>query len=468
MTRALILCAGDGTRWANYLDVPKQLAPVDDVPILARTIRQLQACGVVDIKVVVKPSEQEINTVAIEAGAEVHIARLESGNFEADRFASSRHLWNPDGRTLVLYGDVYYTEEAMSTIVFDERREWQVYGRPKASRLTGCGHGEIFAFSWYPEEYPLIDAKIEYVIGLRQSGVINRALGWELYRALLGRQGIWVRKIKGTSKTRMTRIDDWTDDFDKPKNYETWLYRRANRSGSVSVLIPYRSDGAERDRNWAYLRERWQRHFPEWEIVVGTHQNGGWSKGAALWDAFNASSGSTIVIADADVWTSGVQYAVDKINIRSNTWAVPHQRVKRLTADATEQVMVGDLRFDRIKKVHLDRDGYTGIAGGGLTVMHRDLYEAAPIDPRFIGWGQEDQAAGHAWTTLAGRPWRGYYDLFHLWHPPQAKMGRTIGSKEGYALKQRYAGARNQKRRMVKLIEEFRPLLDTEESHYGT
>ena len=38
---ALRIADGDGTRWGNYLGVPKHLAPVDGVPILYRTVRLL-------------------------------------------------------------------------------------------------------------------------------------------------------------------------------------------------------------------------------------------------------------------------------------------------------------------------------------------------------------------------------------------------------------------------------------------
>lgn len=39
--RVLILCAGDGERWGEYLGVPKQLAPIRGVPLLLRTAGQV-------------------------------------------------------------------------------------------------------------------------------------------------------------------------------------------------------------------------------------------------------------------------------------------------------------------------------------------------------------------------------------------------------------------------------------------
>jgi len=38
----LILCAGDGVRWNNYLGVPKQLAPLGGVPVLQRSTQLVQ------------------------------------------------------------------------------------------------------------------------------------------------------------------------------------------------------------------------------------------------------------------------------------------------------------------------------------------------------------------------------------------------------------------------------------------
>jgi choline kinase len=116
--RAVIIAAGEATRWGNYLNTPKHLIEIDGEPILHRTVRLLRLNGVTDIFVVSKDDPRYL----IE-GANQYIAKLNyENNADADKFLSSKNLWNTQGRTLVLYGDVYFTYAAMQTICdFDKR-----------------------------------------------------------------------------------------------------------------------------------------------------------------------------------------------------------------------------------------------------------------------------------------------------------------------------------------------------------
>src|SRR5690606_15194730 len=130
---------------------------------------------------------------------------------------------------------------------------------------------------------------------------------------------------------RLVRIDDWTDDFDKPKQYQTWHYRRSERRRQVAVLVPWRSDGGPRAAAWQWVANRWRRKYPDWQLVVGHCPDGPWSKGAAVADAFSRTDAPVLVIADADVWCGGVHYAVDKVAIGQTKWAIPHWLVHRLS-----------------------------------------------------------------------------------------------------------------------------------------
>ncbi len=52
VTSAVILCAGTGDRWNNYLGIPKQLIEIGGETLLDRAIRLLKRDGVSDIHVV--------------------------------------------------------------------------------------------------------------------------------------------------------------------------------------------------------------------------------------------------------------------------------------------------------------------------------------------------------------------------------------------------------------------------------
>jgi hypothetical protein len=155
------------------------------------------------------------------------------------------------------------------------------------------------------------------------------------------------------------------------------------------------------------------------------------------------------VVADADVICDGLSAAVTAV-LRGQPWAIPHHAVHRLTAQATNQLLAGDDPAG----LPVEQDAYRGVTGGGITVLSIDALETVPMDPRFVGWGQEDEAWGVALQTMLGRPWRGLDPLYHLWHPPQPRRTRKMGNPKGEALRRRYALAARRKPEMKALLAE--------------
>lgn len=203
----------------------------------------------------------------------------------------------------------------------------------------------------------------------------------------------------------------------------------------VSVIVPYRPDGGHRDRAWQWVRRWWAIEHPDWQVITGTCPDGPWVKALAVGDALTRADGDILVIADADVFTEGARMAVDAVR-NGAPWAVPHGLVCRLSESATAAVLGGAMPGTALGGYA--RKPYTGIEGGGMTVLPRDLYERVPLDSRFENWGQEDESHGLSLTTVAGRRWRGTAPLWHLHHEPQARLNRHVGSAAGRALHVRY------------------------------
>lgn len=233
---------------------------------------------------------------------------------------------------------------------------------------------------------------------------------------------------------------------------------------AASVLVPYRPDGGYRDRAWQWVHRWWATAYPRWQVVEGRPPPGPWCKALAVRDALARADHDLLVIADADVVCDGVGEAVAAV-VGGAAWAVPHERVHRLTEHATRLVLAGTPP-DRIRGGRA-RTPYVGVAGGGMVVIPRGSYVRAPLDPRFRGWGQEDESAGLAWHTLLGRPWRGTAALYHLWHPPAPRLNAHVGSRESRALHVRYQYAANTapaqaaRAAMARLIAEHRQTTTT-------
>ncbi len=135
-TRAIIIAAGKGLRWKNYKGIEKHFMKIDGEAIIHRTVRLLKEFGVDDIYVVGKTKKYEIE------GTKLYKPKFTKEYYDADKFLSSKNLWNKKGKTLVLYGDVYFTRQAIDQIVNYAHVDWLLFGRPFASLLTGKRYGE--------------------------------------------------------------------------------------------------------------------------------------------------------------------------------------------------------------------------------------------------------------------------------------------------------------------------------------
>ena len=215
---------------------------------------------------------------------------------------------------------------------------------------------------------------------------------------------------------------------------------------ATAVVIPFAGDDPHRTRALDWVLDRYATRFPEWEVVVGRGDTAAWCKADAVRDGIARTSADVVVVADGDVWCDGVAAAVAKCK----SWAVPHLKVHRLDPAASDQMLATG-----IPGAGRDERPYRGHLGGGIVVLRRSVWDACPLDPRFVGWGQEDDSWACALSALYGAPWRGDADLFHLWHPPQDRLSRTVGSAEGAALFRRYRLARHKPEMMRRIVAEI-------------
>lgn len=221
-------------------------------------------------------------------------------------------------------------------------------------------------------------------------------------------------------------------------------------TNGVTVVIPWAGSCPYRVRARDWLRSWYSNNFPDWECVIARGRADPWCKARAVMPAVEQSRSDTVVLSDADVFCPNVGKALESV-IRGAAWAVPHNRVVRLDERATEQLLAGADAGSSYAE-----PPYAPMIGGGLLVARRDVLLEAPLDGRFVGWGQEDECHGRALRCIFGEAWQGRGELVHLWHPPQARKSRSIGSDESWALRRRYRRARSDPAAMRALLEEAR------------
>jgi len=224
----------------------------------------------------------------------------------------------------------------------------------------------------------------------------------------------------------------------------------------IHVVIPWRGGDLQRSDVLNWVQDRWAETHPDWAVLFGElTDDSDWCKADAVAAAIESAApdpDDILVIADADVWSDSIDAAVAAVESGEYRWALPHSQVLRLNQETTRQILEEGRPHNAAVGGCLDRPSYLGVVGGGMTVVAAALYEECPLDPRFVGWGQEDEAWGHALHAIGGRRWRGNDPLWHLWHAPQERMNRAVGSVFGQRLRDQYRQFVNQPDLMRQLI----------------
>lgn len=210
----------------------------------------------------------------------------------------------------------------------------------------------------------------------------------------------------------------------------------------VAVLIPFGNETPWRKLAFEHTKSWYEEALESPRIVTG-FDGEPWCKATAVANALRQTTESVVVVADADSVTPGIKQAVRAVQQGAAAWAVPHLKVYRMSQKATEEIyqgappgsLTGQNRW-------LDQSPYKGYEGGGITVLRRDAYLDCPLDPAFVGWGQEDEAWALALNSLYGPPKRGNGPLYHLWHEKPPRISRYAGSAGSLARLQEYKEAR--------------------------
>lgn len=231
----------------------------------------------------------------------------------------------------------------------------------------------------------------------------------------------------------------------------------------VLVAVPWAATAPEREAALGWVARQWGSvglQHGQLMLGLGINEAGEWCKALGVENAIRDQPGDILVVSDADVFTDGVVEAIDRVRAGA-PWVVPHHKVHRLSPLATRDVLDGrpphaGMPLDRSFGPDLPGIAYAGVMGGGIVVCRRDVYEDCPLDPRFVGWGQEDESWGLALRCLYGPPVRLSEPLWHLWHPPQPRLNRGTGSEAGMALYRRYSKAKRRPEEMQALIAEGR------------
>lgn len=200
-----IMCAGLGDRWkAPY---PKQLATIDGIPNVKRTIKQLKEAGIPDTDIVVIVN----HNVCDQYPTDLNILIVPPSNREINRFRNAFAVADHGKRLIYLYGDVVYDINDLLMIVTTKTDAF--VGSAGNNRLTHKKYGEIYAVIVCDVQQFKND--VNDVAHKFETKQITREIGWEVYS-------------NHRSHYNFVNTTGSTDDYDTIEEYEILkrLYER--------------------------------------------------------------------------------------------------------------------------------------------------------------------------------------------------------------------------------------------------
>ena len=255
-----------------------------------------------------------------------------------------------------------------------------------------------------------------------------------------------------------------------------WQKRIDRPPEKISLLVPFRTDHAERERNWRWLHRYWTAALPEAEIIMGSDDHTPFCKTHAVNQAFARAVGDVIVMLDADCYISADTIRECARMIREARaegkplWFIPYRRFYRLTEAASRNLLATDpghpKRFPD-PPLPSELENHSGVSyghqyGALIQMMPREAFiRAGGMDERFRGWGGEDVSFMRAVDTLYGRHKTFNGPVYHIHHP--TIKGRWAGTRQWEGqdkpesndwLSTKYEAAIGDRARMRRLVSE--------------
>lgn len=206
--KIIICAAGKAKRWGNHKGSPKHLVNINGTPLIYRTIAQFQEHG----QIVLMANDKRYGEITVPTDETV---------FSGTAMGQSRQFWSDGTNNLILFGDVYFSDAAVTTIIETPPDDVKFFGRLGRSP-TGHG-GELFGIMVPATAIGRVLEAIEHVKTARMTGEIDRHSGWEVFKQLNGFNLAAFQQSKYATCSNFVEINDETDDFDSPKEYYCWL-----------------------------------------------------------------------------------------------------------------------------------------------------------------------------------------------------------------------------------------------------
>jgi len=206
----------------------------------------------------------------------------------------------------------------------------------------------------------------------------------------------------------------------------------------IDIIIPHSAVDVSRERNLFFVVKYYKKHLPNANIViveqntetdineinnlVGTHlkiktEEKLFCKSLLLNEGYNVSKNKYLIFNDNDciIDLQIIKHFNELFNIIDNHMILPYNKgVINLTETQTLELIKDEKPFN-YGALDLIRRGWVS-QGGVVMISSENYYNIGGHDPRFMGWGGEDDAFFFKSNQMLGVK-RTNNSLIHMNHP---------------------------------------------------
>lgn len=210
----------------------------------------------------------------------------------------------------------------------------------------------------------------------------------------------------------------------------------------LSIVIPWRA-GTDpwRLKSFDWILNRYKLLYPEAELILADDGSEEFNRATFINAGATEASREFLLIADADTisFPEFVSGGLAKMKAGA-PWVIPYGDQDYYNSDqASAEWILGRDTTENISPSQITWEHKLKSWSGQVLIRTEDFESVGGFDPRFKGWGYEDNAFVATCDTLLGKHLRVDYGwTIHIWHPaptattweqPNIDMNRALFAK---------------------------------------
>ncbi|MDM8128929.1 galactosyltransferase-related protein [Paraclostridium benzoelyticum] len=185
---------------------------------------------------------------------------------------------------------------------------------------------------------------------------------------------------------------------------------------NLSIILPFKTDNGDRERNWNWLKKRYELLMPDAELCIDESNETPYCKSASINNAVRKSTREILLMVDADILIKieDLEKAINEVYTKG---IVAPSRLVRFSEDATNKIL--DNNYFNIDDSFIDSNTqvFTSICSGICLIKKEIFKKCGGYDEVFKGWGKEDVAFYKCMHRVNGPICKlPDFTMYHLYH----------------------------------------------------